>query len=84
MSYVESEKVRKKWREERKTVKNEENRVEASNIADEREKKSELKNETKTDEGEWEGSDGDEGESGSGGGRNGRNLTRFQSAGRRI
>ena len=84
MSYVENEKVRKKWRDERKTVKNEDNRVESSDIASGRKNKSELNNEIKKDEGEWEGSDGDEGESGSGRGRNGRNLTRFQSTGRRI
>ena len=80
MSYVENEKVRKKWRDERKTVKNEVNRVEVSDIASGRKNKSELKNEIKTDEGEWEGSDGDERESGGDGGSNGRDLVRFQLA----
>ena len=76
--------MRKTWREERKTVKNEVNRVEVSDIASGRKNKSELKNEIKTDEGEWEESDGDEGESGGGGDSNGRDLVRFQLASRRI
>ena len=84
MSYVENEKVRKKWRDERKRVKNEDNRVKVSDIASRRKNKLELKIEIKTDEGEWEGSDGDEGESGGGGLRNGRDLAQFQSASRRI
>ena len=84
MAYVENEKVRKKWRDERKTLENENSRVGVRNIASGRENRLEIENGIKTDEGEWGGSDGDEGESGGGGGRNGRDLVRFQQACRQI
>ena len=84
MAYVENEKdekVRKKWRNERK---NENSRVGVRNIASGRENRLEIENGIKTDEGEWGGSDGDEGESGGGGGCHGRDLEQFRPTRRWI
>ena len=77
MSYVENEKVRKKLRDERKTLENENSRVGVQNIASGRENRLEIENGIKMGEGEWGGSDGDEEESGGGRGRHGRDLERF-------
>ena len=71
MSYVENEKVRKKWRDEGKTTKNEVNRVEVLDIAANG-RKNKL---------EWDGSDGDEGESGGSGDSNERDLVESGGAG---